>query len=93
MHVQKVRVKGQFLQKSEWKQTDGRTRPIALRSPLSDQERAINQSQHKTADQQLAPHRFVINPRTTQNKMLSCCALSQLEILLLRTSGPICDRL
>jgi len=34
-HVQNMKVKGQLVQKIEWKQTDGRTRPIALHRPLT----------------------------------------------------------
>jgi len=35
VHMQNIEVKGQLVQKIKWKQTDGRTRPIALPIPLA----------------------------------------------------------
>ena len=33
--MQRIKVKDQFIQKQEWKQTDGRTRPIAVPCQLT----------------------------------------------------------
>jgi len=35
VHMQEITIRGQLVQKTEWKRTDGRTRPIALPSPLT----------------------------------------------------------
>jgi len=35
VHIYKIKVRGQSVQKTEWKQTDGRTLSIAILSPLT----------------------------------------------------------